>query len=270
MELTASVNGACEWPEKSAFSSFNWRVLSASFLRMWSCSRLTPRCTGSTFLGGLSLEVSEHSYCCFPCWVYGWCLVDRSGIGTMVLGVSGNMNRCTSVLRYHGTELGDDIKFDVPALYVFGDSTVDCGNNNFLPSPSKANNPPFGVDFTDGKPTGRFSNGRIEANFNAQVAGLPFPPPCLGLSKEEHKTLRTGVNYGSSSCGVLPDTGKFLGTCRTFDKQTSLFETTMKNWQPLFDSPKTMADYLSKSLFFICMGNADISTGYDLLDNTTK
>ena len=62
-------------------------------------------------------------------------------------------------------ELGDDIKFDVPALYVFGDSTIDSGNNNFLSSASKANYPPFGVDFADGKPTGRFSNGRIEADF---------------------------------------------------------------------------------------------------------
>lgn len=52
--------------------------------------------------------------------------------------------------------------------------------------------------------------------------------------------------------------------------QTGLFETTVKNLQPLFDSPKTMADYLSKSLFFISIGNADISTGYDFLDNTTK
>ncbi|TXG69410.1 hypothetical protein EZV62_004345 [Acer yangbiense] len=167
-------------------------------------------------------------------------------------------------------ELGDDIKFDVPALYVFGDSTVDSGNNNFLSSTSKANYPPFGVDFADGKPTGRFSNGRIEADFIAQVAGLPFPPPCLGLSKEEQKTLRTGVNYGSSSCGVLPNTGKLFGTCLTFDMQTGLFETTVKNLQPLFDSPKTMIDYLSKSLFFISIGNADISTGYDFLDNTTK
>ena len=62
-------------------------------------------------------------------------------------------------------ELGDDIKFDVPALYVFGDSTVDSGNNNFLPSMSKANYPPYGVDFAIGKPTGRFSNGRTEADF---------------------------------------------------------------------------------------------------------
>ncbi|TXG47866.1 hypothetical protein EZV62_027160 [Acer yangbiense] len=62
-----------------------------------------------------------------------------------------------------------------------------------------------------------------------------------------------------------------LGTCLTiFDKQICLFETTVKNLQPLFDSPKTMANYLSKSLFFISLGNADISTGCDFLDNTTK
>ncbi|KAI9185731.1 hypothetical protein LWI28_010166 [Acer negundo] len=91
-------------------------------------------------------------------------------------------------------ESGDDIKFDILTLYVFRASTVDSGNNNFLSSKSKANYPSFGVDFADGKPTGRFSNGRIEADFIAQVAGLPFPPPCLGLSKEEQKTLRTGMN----------------------------------------------------------------------------
>ncbi|KAK2662674.1 hypothetical protein Ddye_001248 [Dipteronia dyeriana] len=61
-----------------------------------------------------------------------------------------------------------------------------------------------------------------------------------------------------------------LGTCLTFDKQTGLFETRVKNLQPLFGSPKLMADYLSKSLVFISIGNADISTDYDLLDNTTK
>ncbi|KAK2642981.1 hypothetical protein Ddye_024744 [Dipteronia dyeriana] len=61
-----------------------------------------------------------------------------------------------------------------------------------------------------------------------------------------------------------------MGTFLTFDKQTGLFETTVKNLRPLFGSPKLLADYLSKSLFFISIGNADISTGYDLLDNTTK
>ncbi|KAK3205592.1 hypothetical protein Dsin_019638, partial [Dipteronia sinensis] len=44
----------------------------------------------------------------------------------------------------------------------FGDSTIDSGNNNFLPSMSIANYPPFGVDFADGKPTGRFNTVELK------------------------------------------------------------------------------------------------------------
>lgn len=47
---------------------------------------------------------------------------------------------------------------DLPALFIFGDSLVDCGNNNFLQTLSKANYVPNGIDF--GKPTGRYTNGR--------------------------------------------------------------------------------------------------------------
>lgn len=49
----------------------------------------------------------------------------------------------------------------VPAMYVFGDSTLDVGNNNYLPGNDvpRANMPPYGVDFRGSKPTGRFSNG---------------------------------------------------------------------------------------------------------------
>lgn len=46
----------------------------------------------------------------------------------------------------------------VPAIFVFGDSLVDAGNNNYIVSLSKANYVPNGVDF--GKPTGRYTNGR--------------------------------------------------------------------------------------------------------------
>ena len=35
----------------------------------------------------------------------------------------------------------------VLALYVFGDSTVDAGNNNNLNTPAKANVFPYGIDF---------------------------------------------------------------------------------------------------------------------------
>lgn len=46
----------------------------------------------------------------------------------------------------------------VPAMFVFGDSLVDVGNNNFLSSVAKANYFPYGCDFKSG-PTGRFTNG---------------------------------------------------------------------------------------------------------------
>lgn len=51
-----------------------------------------------------------------------------------------------------------------PALYVLGDSLLDSGNNNFLPTLAKANFQPYGVNFPNGA-TGRFTNGRTVADF---------------------------------------------------------------------------------------------------------
>ena len=51
-----------------------------------------------------------------------------------------------------------------PALYVFGDSTVDPGNNNLLNTFAKFNYPPYGVDFLDG-PSGRPTSGYNIADF---------------------------------------------------------------------------------------------------------
>jgi hypothetical protein len=46
----------------------------------------------------------------------------------------------------------------VPCYFIFGDSLVDNGNNNFIVSMARANYPPYGIDFAGG-PSGRFSNG---------------------------------------------------------------------------------------------------------------
>jgi len=47
----------------------------------------------------------------------------------------------------------------VPCLFIFGDSLSDNGNNNNLPTTTKTNYRPYGVDFPLG-PTGRFTNGQ--------------------------------------------------------------------------------------------------------------
>lgn len=52
-----------------------------------------------------------------------------------------------------------------PAAFVFGDSLVDVGNNNYVPlALAKANLPPNGIDFPTGRPTGRFCNGKTTAD----------------------------------------------------------------------------------------------------------
>ncbi|WRX20547.1 GDSL lipase/esterase - like 10 [Theobroma cacao] len=121
-------------------------------------------------------------------------------------GILSENGRSMSLLQYLSLK---DIKIDSPALYVFGDSYVDDGNNNFLPHSAVANYLPFGIDF-DGKPTGRATNGRTVADFIATVSGFQFPPPILGMSEADRKTTQTGVNYASGSSGILSENGRSM------------------------------------------------------------
>lgn len=56
----------------------------------------------------------------------------------------------------------DDIDLTKGASFIFGDSLVDAGNNNYMQTLSKADITPNGIDFkaSGGNPTGRYTNGR--------------------------------------------------------------------------------------------------------------
>ncbi|KAI3684099.1 hypothetical protein L2E82_49950 [Cichorium intybus] len=56
-------------------------------------------------------------------------------------------------------------KNNITGVFVFGDSSVDPGNNNRLDTTDKSNFPPYGMDFFKGHPTGRFSNGRLATDY---------------------------------------------------------------------------------------------------------
>lgn len=74
-----------------------------------------------------------------------------------------------------GAAAGDDGGGDnLAASFVFGDSLVDAGNNNYLSTLSKADIRPNGIDFTasSGQPTGRYTNGRTIAD----IVGNYHPP----------------------------------------------------------------------------------------------
>jgi len=63
-------------------------------------------------------------------------------------------------MSFYGSVDGE--KNALGASFIFGDSLVDAGNNNYLSTLSKANIPPNGIDFkaSGGNPTGRYTNGR--------------------------------------------------------------------------------------------------------------
>ncbi|KAH9748915.1 GDSL esterase/lipase [Citrus sinensis] len=79
----------------------------------------------------------------------------------------------------------------VSAMFVFGDSTVDPGNNNFISTAFRSNFHPYGQDFENQTATGRFTNGRLTTDFVASYVGLKeYLPPYLdpNLSMEDLMT----------------------------------------------------------------------------------
>ncbi|OEL13297.1 GDSL esterase/lipase [Dichanthelium oligosanthes] len=92
------------------------------------------------------------------------------------------------------------------AFFVFGDSLVDNGNNNYLMTTARADAPPYGIDFPTHMPTGRFSNGLnipdiISEHLGSEPA-LPYLSPDLRGDK-----LLVGANFASAGVGILNDTG---------------------------------------------------------------
>lgn len=65
---------------------------------------------------------------------------------------------------------------NVPAIILFGDSTVDVGNNNFLNTIAKSNFLPYGRDFDTKTPTGRFTDGRMVSDFMGELLFVFFDP----------------------------------------------------------------------------------------------
>lgn len=53
----------------------------------------------------------------------------------------------------------------VSSVLIFGDSTADPGNNNYINTLFKSNFSPYGRDFVNHTATGRFCNGRLANDY---------------------------------------------------------------------------------------------------------
>ena len=67
-----------------------------------------------------------------------------------------------------------------PAMFIFGDSLVDVGNNNYLETAlAKANIAPNGIDFPTHNATGRFCNGKTCPDIMGQSSPSLLSRPLL-------------------------------------------------------------------------------------------
>ncbi|GJN39388.1 hypothetical protein PR202_gb28502 [Eleusine coracana subsp. coracana] len=162
-------------------------------------------------------------------------------------------------------------------MYVFGDSLMDVGNNNYLPGNgvSRANRPYYGKDYPSRIPTGRFSNGYNTADFTAKSMGFVdgSPPAYLSLLSHHHHhhnhqqdsrrsrlvattALSRGVSYASGGAGILNSTN--AGKTIPLWKQVHYFNATRTRMIATQGSSGAVNDLLARSVFLMCIGSNDI------------
>ncbi|KAJ8766448.1 hypothetical protein K2173_022507 [Erythroxylum novogranatense] len=160
-----------------------------------------------------------------------------------------------SILLMASISIGSKLE----ATFVFGDSLVDAGNNNYILSLSKANYIPNGIDY--GKPTGRFTNGRTIVDIIGQELGLQdSTPPYLAPTTVGSVVLR-GANYASGGGGILNHTGKIFGGRINMDAQIDNFANTREDMIEMI-GVSAVSDLLRKALFSVTMGSNDFINNY--------
>ncbi|GFQ07438.1 GDSL esterase/lipase at4g16230 [Phtheirospermum japonicum] len=148
---------------------------------------------------------------------------------------------------------------NAPANFVFGDSLVDAGNNNYILSLSKADFVPNGIDF--GLPTGRYTNGRTIVDIIGQEIGfIGYTPPYLAPTTAG-LTILQGVNYASGGGGILNKTGKIFGGRINLDAQMDNFANTRQEIISRigYGAAKKL---LKNAMFSVTIGSNDFINNY--------
>lgn len=149
------------------------------------------------------------------------------------------------------------------ASFIFGDSLVDGGNNDYLLTLSKANYPPFGIDLSPHRqPTGRFTNGRTIADILGQEVGLKnWVPPYLDPSATGPAVLQ-GVNYASGGGGLLKKTGKFFGASLNLYTQIDCYSKTRQDIISSVGRTAALRLLRKEALFSVTIGSNDFINNY--------
>ncbi|CAI9783704.1 unnamed protein product [Fraxinus pennsylvanica] len=158
------------------------------------------------------------------------------------------------------TSVDKAVNYSASAILIFGDSTVDPGNNNYITTPFRSNFPPYGKDFLNQAATGRFTNGRLADDFIANYVGLKdHVPPYLdpNLSTQE---LLTGVSFASAGSGFDPLTPTISNVISVSKQLEYLKEYKAKLKETI--GKEKMEQLINNALFAVSAGTNDFVVNY--------
>ncbi|WOK95102.1 GDSL esterase/lipase [Canna indica] len=148
----------------------------------------------------------------------------------------------------------------VPALIVFGDSTADPGNNNNIPALLKSNFPPYGRDFPGGRPTGRFSNGRLASDFISEGLGLPPTVPAYLDPGYGIEDFAKGVSFASAGTGLDKVTSDILHVIPLW-KEVEFFKEYQEKLRS-YAGEAMAAHIVGEAVYIVSIGTNDFLVNY--------
>ncbi|KAI9115609.1 hypothetical protein K1719_013278 [Acacia pycnantha] len=151
----------------------------------------------------------------------------------------------------------------VPAIIVFGDSSVDAGNNNYISTMLKSNFKPYGRDFYGGEPTGRFCNGRLPTDFISEAFGIKPVIPAYLDPKFNVSHFATGVCFASAGTGFDNATSDVLSVIPLW-KELEYYKEFQKELKDYLGEEKAK-EVISESLYLISVGTNDFLENYYLI-----
>ncbi|KAK8505937.1 hypothetical protein V6N13_002593 [Hibiscus sabdariffa] len=151
-------------------------------------------------------------------------------------------------------------KAKVPAIIVFGDSSVDSGNNNVISTLLKSNFQPYGRDFYGGQPTGRFCNGRIPPDFISEAFGLKPAIPAYLDPAYNITDFATGVCFASAGTGYDNATSKVLNVIPLW-KELEYYKEYRRQLRA-YVGKKKGNKILREALYLMSLGTNDFLENY--------
>ncbi|CAN7124455.1 unnamed protein product [Brassica rapa subsp. narinosa] len=157
-------------------------------------------------------------------------------------------------------------KHNVTTIVVFGDSSVDPGNNNFLNTDLKGNFPPYGGNFVNHKSTGRLCDGLLAPDFIAEAMGYPPIPAFLDPTLTQ-ADLPRGASFASAGSGY-DDLTANISNVWSFSTQATYFLHYKIHLTKLV-GPLESAKMINNAIFLMSMGSNDFLQNY-LVDFTRQ